>query len=178
MGMRVGDPLALNLQNDRTDTILRTIGQHLTRTTQMVSRTPACALCWVWQTGGAFFHAQIFFSISSFSCAAAFFFLTSSTPHSLLSSCILCPSPQVIVVLPSNRKDRYDAIKKFCCVDHPVPSQCILGRTLGKKQMMMSVSTKVAMQLDCKLGGELWALEVPVGGGVGGGFGGWVGGEL
>ena len=22
-------------------------------------------------------------------------------------------------MLPSDRKDRYDAIKKFCCVDHP-----------------------------------------------------------
>lgn len=32
----------------------------------------------------------------------------------------------VIVVLPSNRKDRYDSIKKLCCVESPVPSQCIL----------------------------------------------------
>ena len=70
---------------------------------------------------------------------------------------------QVIVVLPTNRKDRYDSIKKMCCLDNPVPSQCILGRTLSKKQTMMSVTTKVAMQLNCKLGGELWALEVPVG---------------
>lgn len=69
---------------------------------------------------------------------------------------------QVIVVLPSNRKDRYDSIKKLCCVELPVPSQCILQRTLSKKQNLMSVATKVAMQLNCKLGGELWALEVPV----------------
>ena len=26
----------------------------------------------------------------------------------------------------------------------------------------MSVVTKVAMQINCKLGGELWALEIPV----------------
>lgn len=26
---------------------------------------------------------------------------------------------QVVIILPTNRKDRYDAIKKFCCVDHP-----------------------------------------------------------
>jgi aubergine-like protein len=68
----------------------------------------------------------------------------------------------VIVVLPSNRKDRYDSIKKLCCVELPVPSQCILQRTLSKKQNLMSVATKVAMQLNCKLGGELWAVEVPV----------------
>ena len=66
------------------------------------------------------------------------------------------------MVLPTNRKDRYDSIKKVCCLENPVPSQCILARTLSKKQTMMSVTTKVAMQLNCKLGGELWALEVPV----------------
>ena len=79
-------------------------------------------------------------------------------------SCALTHCLQVIVILPSNRKDRYDSIKKFCCIDRPVPSQCILQRTLSKKQNLMSVTTKVAMQLNCKLGGELWALEVPVSG--------------
>ena len=68
----------------------------------------------------------------------------------------------VICLLPNNRKDRYDAIKKFCCVEHPVPSQVILGRTLNKKQTLFSVCTKVAMQLNCKMGGELWALEIPL----------------
>ena len=50
-----------------------------------------------------------------------------------------------------------------------VPSQCLLARTLGKKQMLMSVTTKVALQLNCKLGGELWAVEIPVCWGVGDG---------
>ena len=45
-----------------------------------------------------------------------------------------------------------------------VPSQVIVSRTLAKKQMMMSVATKVAIQLNCKLGGEVWTLEIPVGG--------------
>ena len=44
-----------------------------------------------------------------------------------------------------------------------VPSQVVLGRTLSKKQMLMSVATKVAIQLNCKMGGEVWALEIPVG---------------
>ncbi len=26
----------------------------------------------------------------------------------------------------------------------------------------MSVTTKVALQINCKLGGELWAVEIPV----------------
>ena len=35
---------------------------------------------------------------------------------------------QVIVVLPNNRKDRYDAIKKMCCVDNPGECVCSLSR--------------------------------------------------
>lgn len=67
-----------------------------------------------------------------------------------------------LTILPTNRKDRYDAIKKFCCVDHPVPSQCVVQRTLSKKQMLMSVATKIAIQLNCKLGGEVWCLDIPL----------------
>ena len=26
---------------------------------------------------------------------------------------------QVVCIVPNNRKDRYDAIKKYCCVDDP-----------------------------------------------------------
>lgn len=65
-------------------------------------------------------------------------------------------------VLSSNQKDCYDSIKKFLILDRPVPSQCVLARTLTKPGMMMSVATKIAMQIICKLGGELWAVEIPV----------------
>ncbi|XP_062983232.1 piwi-like protein 4 [Elgaria multicarinata webbii] len=68
----------------------------------------------------------------------------------------------VLCVLPSNQKDCYDIIKKFLSLDQPVPSQCILARTLTKQGMMMSVASKVAMQIACKLGGELWAVEIPL----------------
>ncbi|CAH3013726.1 unnamed protein product [Porites evermanni] len=73
------------------------------------------------------------------------------------------PSLQIAVtILTSNRKDRYDAIKKLCCVEMPVPSQVIVGRTISKKQMLMSVCTKIGIQLNCKLGGEAWAVEIPL----------------
>jgi len=68
----------------------------------------------------------------------------------------------VVCIVPNNRKDRYDAIKKITCVDSPVPSQVIVSRTLSKQQMLMSVCTKIAIQLNCKLGGEVWATEIPV----------------
>ena len=43
-----------------------------------------------------------------------------------------------------------------------VPSQVIVGRTLAKKQMLMSVATKIGIQLNCKLGGEVWGVAIPV----------------
>ncbi|RMX60997.1 hypothetical protein pdam_00014203 [Pocillopora damicornis] len=68
----------------------------------------------------------------------------------------------VVTILTTNRKDRYDAIKKLCCLETPVPSQVIVGRTISKKNMLMSVCTKIGIQLNCKLGGEAWAVEIPV----------------
>jgi aubergine-like protein len=76
-----------------------------------------------------------------------------------------CVRPDInmgVAILPSNRKDRYDAIKSYCCVENPVPSQVVLARTLSKKQMLMSVATKIGIQLNCKMGGEVWALDIPL----------------
>ena len=67
----------------------------------------------------------------------------------------------VVCILPTNKKDLYDAIKKQCCVETPVPSQCITARIL-QKQNTMSIVSKVAIQLNCKLGGEAWSVEIPV----------------
>ena len=39
-----------------------------------------------------------------------------------------------------------------------------MARTISKPQMLMSVCTKIAIQLNCKLGGEVWAVEIPVSG--------------
>lgn len=68
----------------------------------------------------------------------------------------------VLCVLSSNQKDTYDAVKKFLSLERPVPSQCVLARTLSRQGMMMSVATKIVMQVACKIGGELWAVEIPL----------------
>ena len=40
---------------------------------------------------------------------------------SIIISCVIfiLSVVKVICILPSNRKDRYDAIKKYCCVECP-----------------------------------------------------------
>ncbi|XP_037360533.1 piwi-like protein 4 [Talpa occidentalis] len=68
----------------------------------------------------------------------------------------------VMCVLPSSRGSYYESIKKYLSSDVPVPSQCVLARTLGRPGVMAGVATRVAMQVTCKLGGELWAVEIPL----------------
>lgn len=74
---------------------------------------------------------------------------------------VIC-ARQVVVVLPTNRKDKYDSIKKYLCVDCPTPSQCVVSRTLSRPRALMTVATKIVLQMACKMGGELWSVEIPV----------------
>ncbi|XP_076360662.1 piwi-like protein 1 [Tachypleus tridentatus] len=68
----------------------------------------------------------------------------------------------VVIIFPTSRDDRYSAIKKLCCIDMPVPSQVINARTISNHQKLRSVTQKIILQINCKLGGELWALEIPI----------------
>lgn len=66
-------------------------------------------------------------------------------------------------ILSSER--RYAAIKAMTCVENAVPSQVVMTRTLTKKtgaghSMLTSVCTKIAMQMNCKMGGALWRLNI------------------
>ncbi|GLV46571.1 aubergine, partial [Carabus blaptoides fortunei] len=71
-------------------------------------------------------------------------------------------NPNLILCVASNNKsDRYNAIKKKCCVDRGVPSQVILRKNIVSRAVM-SVATKVAIQINCKLGGAPWTVEIPI----------------
>lgn len=73
------------------------------------------------------------------------------------------PRIQVVVIIcPTSRDDRYSAIKKLCCVECPVPSQVIIGKTISKADKIRSVTQKIALQINCKLGGELWGVQIPL----------------
>lgn len=73
-------------------------------------------------------------------------------------------SPQLIMcIVPNNRSDRYAAIKKKCCVDRAVPTQVVLAKNLNSKGIM-SIATKIAVQINCKIGGTPWTVAVPLSG--------------
>lgn len=81
-------------------------------------------------------------------------------------------------VVPNNSQDRYSAIKKKGCVDRGVPTQVILAKNLSSKGWsifliqtdllmfyilgVMSIATKVAIQLNCKVGGAPWTVILPL----------------
>ncbi|XP_077286182.1 piwi like RNA-mediated gene silencing protein aubergine [Arctopsyche grandis] len=67
----------------------------------------------------------------------------------------------IFCVISNNKVDLYNAIKKKCCVDRAVPTQIVVGRTLSHKSAM-SIATKVAIQMNCKLGGSPWSTMQPV----------------
>ena len=66
----------------------------------------------------------------------------------------------MVFIVPNNRGERYSAIKKICCTEMPVPSQVILKKNLQDKNIM-SVMTKVAIQMNCKMGGDAWMINLP-----------------
>jgi len=68
----------------------------------------------------------------------------------------------VMVVIPNNKGDHYAAVKKKCVLEKPIPSQVVTSTVLSKPKGLMSVATKVAVQMNCKLGGEPWAVKIPL----------------
>ncbi|NXE57473.1 PIWL2 protein, partial [Casuarius casuarius] len=80
--------------------------------------------------------------------------------------CVLASEQRVQMVLcitTGNREDLYGAIKKLCCVQSPVPSQVINAQSLmGNASKMRSLAQKVLLQMNCKLGGELWGIDIPL----------------
>ena len=70
----------------------------------------------------------------------------------------------VVCIVPSNAKDTYDAIKKLCCLEYGIPSQVVTSRILdlNNQNKTRSVVTKVSIQVNCKLGGEIWGVVIPV----------------
>ncbi|XP_034243669.1 piwi-like protein Siwi [Thrips palmi] len=71
--------------------------------------------------------------------------------------------PQLIMcAVPNQRGDRYTAIKKKCCVERPVPTQVILCKNLNDPKKSGPVALKVAVQMNCKIGGAPWTLDNPL----------------
>ena len=68
-----------------------------------------------------------------------------------------------MTLLPgSQRADRYAALKKFCYVERGCLNQCVLTKTLSNEKRLLACVQKIALQINCKLGGELWGTRIPI----------------
>ena len=73
----------------------------------------------------------------------------------------------IMVFVPNNAADRYAAIKKLTYIEKSIPSQVLVKKTITPKQgsdtrSLMSIATKVIVQINCKLGGIPWMLKLPI----------------
>ena len=67
----------------------------------------------------------------------------------------------VVAIFPTSRDDRYSAVKTLLTAQAAVPSQMINFRTISNSIKLRSVTQKIALQINCKMGGELWAVNIP-----------------
>jgi len=67
----------------------------------------------------------------------------------------------IIVILRNQDKTLYDHVKKECCVEMGVPSQCLLMKHFRNPKGLLSVITKIALQMGVKMGGAGWSIKFP-----------------
>ncbi|KAF0765863.1 piwi-like protein Siwi, partial [Aphis craccivora] len=65
----------------------------------------------------------------------------------------------ILCVIESSRGDIYNMIKRHLCVTRAVLSQVVLSKQVVKSDK--SVCTKIAIQINCKLGGAPWRVVIP-----------------
>lgn len=67
----------------------------------------------------------------------------------------------ILTILSSNAADKYSSIKRKCYVLRGVASQVVLSKTISDPKKSMTVATKVAIQINAKLGGAPWMVGIP-----------------
>ncbi|XP_035789141.1 protein aubergine-like [Anopheles albimanus] len=83
--------------------------------------------------------------------------------HQILGQLVNRDPPFIMCLVSNDRADRYRVIKKKCCVDRAVPTQVIKARTISKPPgALLTVATKVIIQINCKLGGVPWVTRNPM----------------
>lgn len=68
----------------------------------------------------------------------------------------------IVIIFPTLRDDRYAAVKRVLCSELPTPSQVINSKTLRNDAKNRSIVQKILLQMNCKLGGTLWSIKIPL----------------
>lgn len=54
----------------------------------------------------------------------------------------------------------YHSVKRLCCVDLGIPSQCVRPKSIEDNKKVRNICSKIVQQINCKLGGQLWQVNV------------------
>ncbi|XP_059617616.1 protein argonaute-3 [Phlebotomus argentipes] len=70
----------------------------------------------------------------------------------------------IVIIFPSQRAEWYASVKKVCCYQTPVPSQVIMARNMlqANESKVRSIVMKILLQMNCKIGGTLWSVNIPM----------------
>ncbi|KAK6732202.1 hypothetical protein RB195_016529 [Necator americanus] len=75
----------------------------------------------------------------------------------------------MVLILSDDSKTRYDVLKSYLCTETTIPSQCVQLSTLrgraadrGRNRNFGSIVLKIALQMNCKMGGALWRVIIPI----------------
>jgi len=63
------------------------------------------------------------------------------------------------VVALLGTRQKYNAIKRLLLTERPVPSQCVLTKTMNKPKGVLSIVTKILVQITCKVGCVPWMVN-------------------
>lgn len=72
--------------------------------------------------------------------------------------------PQLLLIVVRS-KTSYSTIKKFCVKEEGILSQVVMEKNLRKDdRALQSISTKIGIQMNCKLGAMPWTIKLPTNG--------------
>lgn len=69
----------------------------------------------------------------------------------------------VLIILPRQDKEKYDAVKKFCTVERGLISQVVTAKLMMDDRKARGAATKIGIQIAAKVGGEPWRIHIPMG---------------
>lgn len=69
----------------------------------------------------------------------------------------------ILVVVPDGATETYNLVKRMFCIERMIPTQVITSRVLYQQEgARKSIATKIAIQMNCKIGGIPWSFRVPL----------------
>ncbi|XP_055386002.1 protein piwi-like [Condylostylus longicornis] len=69
----------------------------------------------------------------------------------------------IMCLVPNKNVERYSTIKKKCCVERAIATQVVMqGTVSSSKRNVMSIISKIVIQMNAKLGGAPWMISLPM----------------